>query len=65
MHLGESRSWPKYLSACHVGDPDGILGSCLLPGIALAVVAISGVNYQMEDWKISLSLFLCNSALNE
>nr|XP_051706129.1 uncharacterized protein LOC127492053 isoform X2 [Oryctolagus cuniculus] len=51
------RRWPKSLGPCtHVGDPEEAPGSWLRIGTALAIVAIWGVNHQMEDLSFSLCL---------
>lgn len=37
-------------------DQDPVLGSCLLPGLGLAVVAVWGVNRQMENLSLAWPL---------
>lgn len=52
-----------WVSVTHVGDLDGAPDLQLWSGLALALVAIQGVNQQSEDVSITLSfsLFLCLS----
>nr|XP_051711027.1 zinc finger protein 717 isoform X1 [Oryctolagus cuniculus] len=46
----------NWVPATHVEDPDAVPGSWLQPDPALAVAGIWGVNQQMEDLSLSLSL---------
>lgn len=49
-----------WVSATHVGDPDRATASCLLPGPALAIAGICGVNKLMTDLSLCHSTFQIN-----
>lgn len=51
----DSSTWVRVM---HVGDPDGVPGPCLLPGLVLAVVAFWGMGQQI-DRSMFISPSLC------